>query len=81
VPKVHNKPIKRPRKGSNKESKKGKRREKKRYHKKRGGDAHMCHEWDSDESSTDSSSDEDVKGSRCPRGGGVNWAFLKINTN
>jgi hypothetical protein len=22
-----------------------------------------------------------MKGSRCPRGGGVNWAFLKINTN
>jgi hypothetical protein len=40
--------------------KKGKRREKKRYHKKRGGDAHVCCEWDSDESSTDSSSDEDV---------------------
>jgi hypothetical protein len=32
--------------------KKGKRREKKRYHKKRGGDAHVCREWDSDESST-----------------------------
>jgi hypothetical protein len=40
--------------------KKGKRREKKRYHKKRGGDAHVCREWDSDESSTDSSSDEDT---------------------
>jgi hypothetical protein len=40
--------------------KKGKRREKKRYHKKRGGDAHVCHEWDSDESSTDSSFDEDA---------------------
>jgi hypothetical protein len=39
--------------------KKGKRKEKKRYHKK-GGDAHVCHEWDSDESSTDSSSDEDA---------------------
>jgi hypothetical protein len=34
--------------------------EKKRYHKKRGGDAHVCREWDSDESSTDSSSDEDA---------------------
>jgi hypothetical protein len=32
----------------------------KRYHKKRGGDAHVCREWDSDESSTDSSSDEDA---------------------
>jgi hypothetical protein len=40
--------------------KKGKRREKKRYYKKKGGDAHVCHEWDSDESSTDSSSDEDA---------------------
>jgi hypothetical protein len=38
--------------------KKGKRREKKRYYKK-GGDAHVCREWDSDESSTDSS-DEDA---------------------
>jgi hypothetical protein len=40
--------------------KKGKRREKKRYYKKKGGDAHVCREWDSDESSTDSSSDEDA---------------------
>jgi hypothetical protein len=32
---------------------------KKRYYKKKGGDAHVCREWDSDESSTDSSSDED----------------------
>jgi hypothetical protein len=42
------------------DDKKGKRREKKRYHKKRGGDAHVCREWDSEESSTDSSSDEDA---------------------
>jgi hypothetical protein len=42
------------------DDKKGKRREMKRYHKKRGGDAHVCREWDSDESSTDSSSDEDA---------------------
>jgi hypothetical protein len=35
------------------DDKKGKRREKKRYHKKRGEDAHVCREWDSDESSTD----------------------------
>jgi hypothetical protein len=42
------------------DDKKGKRREKKRYHKKRGDDAHVCREWDSDESSTDSSSDEDA---------------------
>jgi hypothetical protein len=40
--------------------KKGKRREKKRYYKKKGGDAHVCREWDSDESSTYSSSDEDA---------------------
>jgi hypothetical protein len=40
--------------------KKGKRREKKRYYKKKGDDAHVCWEWDSDESSTDSSSDEDA---------------------
>jgi hypothetical protein len=39
---------------------KGKRKEKKRYYKKKGGDAHVCQEWDSDESSTDSSSDEDA---------------------
>jgi hypothetical protein len=39
--------------------KKGKRKEKK-YYKKKGGDAHVCQEWDSDESSTDSSSDEDA---------------------
>jgi hypothetical protein len=40
--------------------KKGRRKEKKRYHKRKGGDAHVCREWDSDESSTDSSSDEDA---------------------
>jgi hypothetical protein len=28
--------------------------------KKKGGDAHVCREWDSDESSTDSSSNEDA---------------------
>jgi hypothetical protein len=39
--------------------KKRKRKEKKRYYKK-GGDAHVCREWDSDESTTDSSSDEDA---------------------
>jgi hypothetical protein len=42
------------------DDKKGKKKEKKRYHKKKGGDAHVCREWDSDESSTDSSSDEDA---------------------
>jgi hypothetical protein len=41
------------------EDKKGK-KEKKRYYKKKGSDAHICREWDSDESSTDSSSDEDA---------------------
>jgi hypothetical protein len=42
------------------DDKKGKKKEKKRYYKKKGGDAHMCRGWDSDESSTDSSSDEDT---------------------
>jgi hypothetical protein len=41
------------------DDKKGKRKEKK-YYKKKGGDAHVCREWDSDISSTDSSSDEDA---------------------
>jgi hypothetical protein len=41
------------------EDKKGKKKEKKRYYKKKGSDAHVCREWDSDESSTDSS-DEDT---------------------
>jgi hypothetical protein len=39
---------------------KDKKGKKKRYYKKKGGDAHICQEWDSDESSTDSSSDEDA---------------------
>jgi hypothetical protein len=38
--------------------KKGKKKEK-RYYKKKGGNAHVCREWDSDVSSTDSS-DEDA---------------------
>jgi hypothetical protein len=42
------------------DNKKGKRKEKKRYYKKKGGDAHVCLEWDSDESTTDSSSNEDT---------------------
>jgi hypothetical protein len=42
------------------EDKKGKKKEKKRYYNKKGGDAQMCREWDFDESSTDSSSDEDA---------------------
>jgi hypothetical protein len=39
--------------------KKGRKKEKKRYYKKKGNDAHVCREWDSDMSSTDSS-DEDA---------------------
>jgi DNA repair exonuclease SbcCD ATPase subunit len=42
------------------DDKKGKEKEKKRYYKKKGGDAHVYREWDSDMSSTDSSSDEDA---------------------
>jgi hypothetical protein len=41
------------------DDKKGRRKEKKRYYKK-GGDAYVCREWDSDESSSDSSDDEDA---------------------
>jgi hypothetical protein len=41
------------------DDKKGKKKEKKRYYKRKGGDAHVCREWDSNESSTDSS-DEDA---------------------
>jgi hypothetical protein len=43
------------------DDKKGKKKmEKKIYYKKKGGEAHMGREWDSDESCTDSSSDEDA---------------------
>jgi hypothetical protein len=42
------------------DDKKGKKKEKTRYHKKKGGDVHICREWDSNESSIDSSSDEDA---------------------
>jgi hypothetical protein len=42
------------------DDKKGKRMEKKRYYKKKGGEAHMGREWDSNKSSTGSSSDEDA---------------------
>jgi hypothetical protein len=42
------------------DDKRGKRKEKKKYYKKKGGDSHVCRKWDSDESSTDSSSDEDA---------------------
>jgi hypothetical protein len=41
------------------EDKKGKKKEKKKYYKKKDNDAHVCREWDSNESSTDSS-DEDT---------------------
>jgi hypothetical protein len=41
------------------DDKKGKKKENKIYYKK-GGDAHVCREWGSDESSTDSSDDEDA---------------------
>jgi hypothetical protein len=41
--------------------KKGKKKmEKRRYYKKKGGETHMGREWDSDKSSTNSSSDEDA---------------------
>jgi hypothetical protein len=40
--------------------KKGRKKKKKKYYKKKGGDAQVCREWDSDVSSTDSSSDEDA---------------------
>jgi hypothetical protein len=42
------------------DDKRGKKKEKKRYYKKKGDNAHVCREWDSDESSSDSSSDEDA---------------------
>jgi hypothetical protein len=42
------------------DDKRGKKKEKKRYYKKKGDDAHVCREWDSYMSSTDSSSDEDA---------------------
>jgi hypothetical protein len=43
------------------DDKKGKKKmEKKKYYKKKDGEVHMGWEWDSDESSTDSSSDEDA---------------------
>jgi hypothetical protein len=42
------------------EYKKGKKKMEKKYYKKKSGEAHMGREWDSDESSTDSSSDEDT---------------------
>jgi hypothetical protein len=35
---------------------------------KKGGDAHVCREWDSDESSTDSSDDEDATNTAVTKG-------------
>jgi hypothetical protein len=48
--------------------KKGKRREKKKYYKRKGGDAHVCREWDSDESSTESLPTRTPPTSPSPRG-------------
>jgi hypothetical protein len=42
------------------DDKRGKKKKKKKRYYKKGGDAHVYREWDSDESSTDSSSDEDA---------------------
>jgi hypothetical protein len=42
------------------DDKKGRKKEKKKYYKKKGGNDHVYREWDSDVSSTDSSSDEDA---------------------
>jgi hypothetical protein len=42
------------------DDKKGNNNNNKKYYKRKGGDAHVCREWDSDESSTDCSSDEDA---------------------
>jgi hypothetical protein len=45
---------------SDRDNDKERKKEKKKYYKKKGSDAHVCREWDSDMSSTDSSSDEDA---------------------
>jgi hypothetical protein len=45
---------------SDRDKKRKKKMEKKRYYKKKGDQAHMGWEWDSNESSTDSSSNEDA---------------------
>jgi hypothetical protein len=42
------------------DDKRGKEKEKKKYYKRKGDDAHVCREWDSNESSTDPSSDKDA---------------------
>jgi hypothetical protein len=59
--------------------------EKKRYYnKKKGGEAHMGREWDSDESSTDSSFDEDAANIAVNKGllfpnVGTNASWLRIS--
>jgi hypothetical protein len=40
------------------DDKKGRKKENNRYYKKMGGDAHVCREWNSDESSTNSSNED-----------------------
>jgi hypothetical protein len=45
---------------SDRDNDKRRKKKKKRYYKKKGGYAHVCREWDSDESTTDSSFDEDA---------------------
>jgi hypothetical protein len=42
------------------DDKRGKKKEKKKYYEKKGDETHVCREWDSNESSTDSSFDEDA---------------------
>jgi hypothetical protein len=42
------------------DNKKGRRKGKKKCYKRKRGDAHVCREWDSDESTVDSSFDEDA---------------------
>jgi hypothetical protein len=42
------------------DDKRGEKKEKKKYYKRKGGNAHVCREWDSDESSIESSSNEDA---------------------
>jgi hypothetical protein len=40
------------------DDKRGKKKDKNRYYKKKGGDAHVCQQWESEESSTDSSNED-----------------------
>jgi hypothetical protein len=59
------------------DDKRGKKKEKKKYYKRKGGDAHVCQEWDSDESSTNSSSDEDAANIAVNKG----LLFLNVGHN